>query len=484
MKTTATLLKMKSFGFLAIFSLALSACGSYSGVSYYANDGVYSTPRKTVYEVPVNSTISQKNSSADQNTQNPNEFGSYFSERANTYADLLTDEVITSADQYVGSGDMTQTQGSDKYTSQPQASWGSSPSQVSIQIHNNPWFDQFYAGNPNMFLGQMDFYYNSIPPMNRGWMNFYVPSWRRNNWGWGFYDWNYDPWGWNFNGWGNNNWGLGFNNWGWGANRWNNWGWGGRFFNNPSIFYGPYNYNRVQRYTRNNRFNSRSPYRTSYAINASRRGKTNVSRKRTTAYTLRKNSLNVNGLRNYLRNTNNGSLADTYRSGANQNIRNNGIDGVNRQNSRNNLNTNSRVSRSATSYRSNSIRNNSQIRTPRATRSQAVMRSRQAVGTQIYRNLSPAGTRNYRAANTRSINGNSSMSPIRRTPTNINNSARSYNNGVNNTNYRRSSNNNRNSVNKSSGAVRSSSVRSSNSRSSNRSSSSRSSSRSSGRNNQ
>lgn len=495
MKTTATLLKMKSFGFLAIFSLALSACGSYSGVSYYSNDGVYSTPRKTVYEVPVNSTLSQKNSSADQNTQNPNEFGSYFSERANTYADLLTDEVITSADQYVGSGNYASAEGQESFNTQALAAWGGNPSKITVEVYNNPWFDYFYPGNPEAMWGYQGLYFNSLSRASFGGRWGLSAGWGNNPWGFNRFGWAADPWGFGFNnmGFGFNNWG--WNNWGFGGNRWNNWGWGGWAFNNPSIYYGPYNYNRVQRYVRNNRFNPRSRYRTSYAINATRRGKSNAPRKRTSAYALRKNSLSVNGLRSYLRTSDNTRVVDAYRNNTAVNTRNrNSISGnLNntaslRANGRTtNTTTASNGLRNSSSYTSSSVRNNSLARTPRATRSSSAVRSTQTLGNQMYRNLSPNRT-NYRSSNSQATNNIRAVSPIRRTPnasnTGVSNSSRST---VRNSNYRSTPSRSSSSVKSSAPSRSSSSVRSSSSSSRSSSSSTRSSSsssrRSSGRNN-
>ena len=447
MKTQKITSSLKSLGFLTALSLFLVSCGSFSQASFYAQDGIYSNQNNTAKRV-----VSQ-NSPVQQVNENHNEFGSYFSERANTYATLLEEDNFTTADQYSSSEQYN----SDQYAEQSgqtyrpqntqnssldqngQAGWGSSPSAVTIQVHNNPWFDSFYGGGPffnNIAMGG-PMLINS--PRFRSWRN-----WRFNRWGFGYNPWGMSPWGispWGGNFWGGNQWGWGFNAWHptpwyWNNNVWSTWG-----FQNPVTFYGPYNYARVNRFGRYNRFN-RGNYRTNVALNASRRGKSNQTRRNSSSYALKKNTLNVNGLRNYLRTSNNTSVVDAYRtnartpdranslegSGANnlrRNISRTSVNGISQGNARtrssvsngstrtpavNNLSNNLRRSSYNTA---NSVRNNSVVRTPRATRSNSV-RSTQSPNQQLYRNLAP------RASNFRSVGPSRNsiqtrqQSPIRR----------------------------------------------------------------------
>jgi hypothetical protein len=484
MKTTATLSKMKSFGLLGMISLALSSCGSYTGVSYYANDGVYASPRKTVYEIPVQSNPTQNNNVSPAQTDNPNEFGSYFNERANTYTDLLSGEgLITSADQYVGSSNGASAVSQDYNNNTSQATWGGNPSKITVEVYNNPWFDYFYPGNPAAMWGYQGLYFNSLSRASFRGRWGWSAGWGMDPWGFQGFGWAADPWGFGFNsmGFGWNNWG--WNNWGWGGNPWNNWGWGGWAFNNPSIYYGPYNYNRVQRYARNNRLNPRSRYRTSYAVNATRRGKSNQTRRQSSTYALRKNSLSVSGLRSYLRSTDNARVVDAYR---NNTATRNSLTSV--QNSRNTTGGNGRVSgsgtamsslRNSSSYTSNSVRNNSLVRTPRATRNNAAVRSSQTLGNQMYRNLTPSRS-SYRSSNNGVVQSRSSVSPIRRTPSANSVVPPTRRSSVGSSNYRSSAPSRSSSLRSSSS---SSSRSSSSSGSSNSSRSSSSSRRSSGRNN-
>ena len=469
MKTTSLLLKIRSLGSLIIFSLILTSCGSFTGVSYYDQDGIYSSPSWSTYEIPLNARA-QQNIQNTQNTQNgnPNEFGTYFLERANTYEDLLTEDNFTAADEYV-SGDQ------DNWSNdQPidhnqnissQSAWGGNPEQVTIKIHNNPWFNQ-------------GLYFNSFAGRGMGgrWGRFNNFGGGFNNWGW-----NANPWGWGFNNWGWNAdpWGWGFNNFGGGFN---NWGWNGWAFNNPQLFYGSYNYSRVQHYARNNRFD-RSPNRTSYAVNATRRGSSNQEQGRGT-YALRKNTLSVSGLRSYLRTTEDSKVVDSYRnnnqsagrnttnlSGLRNSIQTSGI----RSNAMNSGSLNSHLRNSINSSAS-AVRNNSLVRAPRATRSNETERNVQSPNNQLFRSLTP-NMSSYRSGGSRSSNTNTlrSVSPIMRTsePSSIRNNQRQINSSDSRSNYR------------SSGSERTSSSPTTPTRSSGNSSSGRSSSssRSNGRNN-
>ena len=499
MKTQTLTSSFRSLGLLITASLFLTSCGSFTQASFYAQDGIYSNSNGAVRNVATTEKAVQVVN------DNPNEFGSYFSDRANTYASLLEEDNFTSADQYSSSDQYYDDQYSDQngqtYRAQnnqvssgqnnAQAGWGSSPSVVTIQVHNNPWFDQFYGRGP--FFGNM-----AIGPMAMNGFGFRPwRNWRFNRWGWGnnawgMNPWGFDQWGWGFNHWGGDPWGWGFNNWnnmGW--NSWNRWGWNNWGFQNPVAFYGPYNYARVNRFGRYNRFN-RSRYRTNVAVNATRRGKSNQTQRRNSSYALRKNTLSVSGLRNYLRTSDNTRVVDAYRNNnrsvdgiitsnntqrSNNGLRNNigrttsntrtvSSNGNTRMVSSNNLSNNLR---NRTYNTSNAIRNNSLVRTPRATRSNSV-RSNQSPSTQLYRNLAPR-TSNFNSSATRSSGSNSvrNVSPIRR-------SSNIQSTPVNRSSIRRSSNN--------TPAVRSSnSVRSSSSARSSSSSRSSSTSKSSGRRN-
>ena len=495
MKTQTLTSSFRSLGLLITASLFLTSCGSFTQASFYAQDGIYSNSNGVVRTVAASETAVQVVN------DNPNEFGSYFSDRANTYASLLEENNFTSADQYSSSDQYNDDQYVDQngQTYRPQnnqvssgqnnaqAGWGSSPSVVTIQVHNNPWFDHFYPGDPfyNNFgivpMGMQGLYFSSFAQMSsirfRPWRNWRFNQWGWGNNAWGMNPWGFDQWGWGFNNWGGNPWGWGFNYWnnmGW--NSWNRWGWNSWGFQNPVAFYGPYNYARVNRFGRNNRFN-RSPYRTNVAVNATRRGKSNQTQRRNSSYALRKNTLSVSGLRNYLRTSDNTRVVDAYRNNnravdgiitsnntlrSNNGLRNNigqttsntrtvSSNGNTRMVSSNNLSNNLR---NRTYNTSNAIRNNSLVRTPRATRSTSV-RSNQSPNTQLYRNLAPR-TSNLNNSAIRSSGSNSvrNVSPIRR-------SSNIQSTPVNRSSIQRSSNNtpavrSSNSV-RSSGSVRSSS---------------------------
>jgi len=416
-------------------------------VSYYDQDGIYSSPSRATYEVPLN-TRAQQNIQNTQNIQNanPNEFGAYFLERANTYEDLLTEDTFTGADEYVGEGqdNWSNDQSIDNNQNiSGQSAWGGNPNQLSIQIHNNPWFNQFYPGNPNTFWGNQGLYFSSFAGRGMGgrWGRFNNFGGGFNNWGW-----NENPWGWGFNNWGwnTNPWGWGFNNYGGGFN---NWGWNGWAFNYPQLFYGPYNYSRVQGYARNNRFD-RSPYRTSYAVNATRRGSSKQEQSRS-AYALRKNTLSVSGLRTYLRTTENTRVVDAYINNNQSTVRNNrDISGL-----RNSIQTSGIVNNTANSgalnshlrnslnSSANAVINNSLVRAPRATRSSGTERNMQSPNNQLYRSLTP-NMSSYRSNNSGSSNTNilRYVSPIRRTsePYNNSNNSKKINSSNSRSNFRSS----------------------------------------------
>lgn len=173
MKTQTFTSGFRSLGLLTTVSLFLTSCGSFTQASYYAQDGIYSNPNGVVRTVAATETA------VPLVNENPNEFGSYFSDRANTYASLLEEDNFTSADQY-NSGEYNEnydeSQGYQPQNNQvssgqnnAQAGWGSSPSAVTIQIHNNPWFDHFYPGdpffgNPGIVpMGMQGLYFSSLP---------------------------------------------------------------------------------------------------------------------------------------------------------------------------------------------------------------------------------------------------------------------------------------------------------------------------------
>ncbi|MDA9364782.1 hypothetical protein N9Q94_04725, partial [Flavobacteriaceae bacterium] len=143
MKTQTFTSGFRSLGLLITVSLFLTSCGSFTQASYYAQDGIYSNPNG------VGRTVAATETAVPLVNENPNEFGSYFSDRANTYASLLEEDNFTSADQY-NSGEYNEnydeSQGYQPQNNQvssgqnnAQSGWGSSPSAVTIQIHNNPW---------------------------------------------------------------------------------------------------------------------------------------------------------------------------------------------------------------------------------------------------------------------------------------------------------------------------------------------------------
>jgi hypothetical protein len=79
MKTQTLTSSFRSLGLLITVSLFLTSCGSFTQASFYAQDGIYSNSNGAVRNVATTEKAVQVVN------DNPNEFGSYFSDRANTY---------------------------------------------------------------------------------------------------------------------------------------------------------------------------------------------------------------------------------------------------------------------------------------------------------------------------------------------------------------------------------------------------------------
>ena len=210
-------------------------CGSFQGVSYYQNDGIYNnTPvvqqasqaHNNTPSQRINTTTSPQNGQAGQNSYYQNYFQNLSDEYASTPA---TNDVFVDVDGY----------SSATPNNQP---WGAQPNKTEIYVIQNRPFNPFF--------------------MNRGW-------------GWNRFDfWQFNqPW-------------FGFNNWGWGLQPY--WGWAGfnSFYNpfwgnffGPQLFYNPYRWYRPYHFRSrhfrnyNNRpFDHWNAQSQRYARVASRRG--------------------------------------------------------------------------------------------------------------------------------------------------------------------------------------------------------------------
>lgn len=188
-------LKKCGFFFIGIVAIITTSCGSYQNVSYYENDGIYST-----------STTKKESVSRTNNEVTPeksDEYAQKFRAMQNDYT------YFTDVDTYQST----------------------SPQDTVVTVYNTDYNDQNYAGWGNNASTVTINYYNN----GYGWNNWYSPYWGYSNAGWGWNSWYGNNWGWGWNSWYGPNWGYGWNAWygngyygpGWGGYYNNNWGWYG-----------------------------------------------------------------------------------------------------------------------------------------------------------------------------------------------------------------------------------------------------------------
>ncbi|MCF6295959.1 MAG: hypothetical protein L3J25_09760 [Flavobacteriaceae bacterium] len=223
--------KMHLIGALGLI-LSLVSCGSYQYVGY--DDGIYGTPERNV-EYPTES------SNEEVTSQSSSYFQNYFKEKSQELEYLTQgDTIFTDIDSYEGNykvANDTLVETQESY-----AGWGQNTSEISINIYNSGFYNNFWWNDP----------------------------WRWNaGWGWN------NPWFWNY-GYGNV-WGYGFNN----------------FWHSPYYgyngYYGNY-YNRRGRGIAYNAGRRGAIYQNSYASRLNRRALTST---RNTTYRPRR-SLNSN----------------------------------------------------------------------------------------------------------------------------------------------------------------------------------------------
>ena len=159
--------KFNSFSLIGLLSLFVISCGSYQNVSYYDNDGIYSSNN--------NPQENYNNRYPEQNIEESNKYASQFKSMQYEYEYFTDVENYTSTEQDTAvvvyqNGDNTLNY----------AGWGNNSSDVTINYYDYGW------GWNN---------WNS-PYWGIGWNNWYGP-----NWGTGWNNW-YGP-----------NWGMGWNNW-------------------------------------------------------------------------------------------------------------------------------------------------------------------------------------------------------------------------------------------------------------------------------
>jgi hypothetical protein len=181
-------LKKCGFFFIGIVAIITTSCGSYQNVSYYENDGIYttSTTNKETVSRTNNEVASEKSDEYAQKFRAMKDDYTYFTDVDSYQSTVPQDTVVT----------VYNTEHNDRNY----AGWGNNASSVTINYYDNGW----------------------------GWNNWYGP-----NWGWGWNSWYGPNWGWGWNSWYGPNWGWGWNNWygngfygpGWGS-YYNNWGWG------------------------------------------------------------------------------------------------------------------------------------------------------------------------------------------------------------------------------------------------------------------
>jgi hypothetical protein len=184
---------LKKYGFflIGIVSIIITSCGSYQNVSYYDNDGIYS------------SNTTKKEQVSKNNNENTDPKSHEYAQKFRAMQDEYT--YFTDVNTYQSSGqqDNAITNYDPEYSNQNYAGWGNNASNLSINYYDNGW----------------------------GWNNWYSPGWGFNNMGWGWNSWYGNNLGWGWNNWYGPNWGWGWNNWygngfygpAWGGN----WGWGG-----------------------------------------------------------------------------------------------------------------------------------------------------------------------------------------------------------------------------------------------------------------
>ena len=185
-------LKKCGFFFIGFVAIITTSCGSYQNVSYYDNDGIYSS--SATKKEPVSKSSNQNSTAKSE------EYAQQFRAMQDEYT------YFTDVDSYQSnvSQDTIVTVYNTAYTDQNYAGWGNNASSVTINYYDNG-----------------------------GWNNWYSPYWGYTNMGWGWNSWYGPNWGWGWNSWNGPNWGWGWNNWngygyygqGWGGYYYNNLGW-------------------------------------------------------------------------------------------------------------------------------------------------------------------------------------------------------------------------------------------------------------------
>lgn len=166
-----SLISRYSLGLIFIFSILVSACGSYQNSSYYS-DGIYTNDNIIV--------VKRKNAKAKKNA-----YSQYFDEKAKQYnwTDQNNNNVVLTSVDSLNQGSLK------SYQSNP--NWGGGNKTTQIIIQTNPFPLAYgawgYGGFFDPYFANWNFgYYNPYAWNRFGW-GFNRP-WRYNRWGWGFYD--------------------------------------------------------------------------------------------------------------------------------------------------------------------------------------------------------------------------------------------------------------------------------------------------------
>jgi hypothetical protein len=139
------------FGFLTI---TLFSCGSYQNSSYYDGDGIYGNSQNRKRETPSNSKYQEYFSNLNKDSQNI--------------------ETFTDVDNYNSNSSTTTATSVESYNTN-NASWGSNPQTVTVNVYDNNWgygyWNNYWYGN---YWGYNNFY---SPYWSVGWSSWYGPSW-------------------------------------------------------------------------------------------------------------------------------------------------------------------------------------------------------------------------------------------------------------------------------------------------------------------
>lgn len=261
MKRYYTLFSFRAVLFSFSALLLLASCSSYQYAGY-EDDGIYSSNRNEAYTA----------NDYEESYENALYYKQLFGEKAEQFGNVPEEGAIFTDIESYSSGaydDNFDDQGLD-YTV-GQASWGSDPDEISINIYNDPFYPRYYS----------PYYAGFYDP-------FYYPGYY---YGYGYYPYHYNSWRFSIG------WGYGWNSWWYGYPHYR-YSYGGYYHPYYSHYYYPYYNHRRLAYntSRRDSYSGYTSRRDSYSDYRSNRTRLEARSTRTGRYT---NPRNVRARSNY-----------------------------------------------------------------------------------------------------------------------------------------------------------------------------------------